>query len=275
MILLLGHTGALGRAIHERVKHGAFLPPDHRALMTMPPHGLRSIIKSAKGPIVVNCVAMTGLDACYEHVGEAIVVNRDFPGRIAAAAEYMDRPLIHFSTESVFACDAPGKLWAPTDEPNPGTMYGRTKTHGERLAEYHGGKIIRLPLLYGPTNDKQIVAKLIDRVLNGEEVQAAIDVISTQVYTPDVAYWLIPVFRGERALDPITHLTGPERISLYHLVRSIAGELGRASLVMPCHASDFPSHEPKPLYGGLEGIELPSGIGRYAEYLKARIQNAA
>ena len=44
--------------------------------------------------------------------------------------------------------------------------------------------IIRIPLLYGPTQKKHLIFKLVSQLQNNKKVFASTDIYSTPVYTP-------------------------------------------------------------------------------------------
>jgi dTDP-4-dehydrorhamnose reductase len=213
---------------------------------------------------IINCAAMVGIDKCYEQQRAAVIANATWPISLNLAARSVGAQLIHFSTEAVFPCNTLGKIYGESDQPNPSTYYGKTKLVGEC------GAIVRLPLLFGPTNSKQIVAKLVRRLMRGEDVEAAVDLFSTPAYTPDVAKWLAWNLKPFR---PLTHATGDRIISLYDLVKEIALFLKAPGRLKQVLASRFSSKEPKPLCGGLRSEFIPAfsldgAVLKYAEWIK-------
>lgn len=280
-ILVIGHTGALGSAIYDTLVANnipaTISVDDPRGIANATPQHIQNAIREVSPRIIVNCIAKNGLDACYTNPVDAFQTNAVFPELLASAAHNLEIPLIHFSTEAVFACSRPPKTYRAGDTPKPTTVYGMSKAIGERKASLYGAYIIRLPLLYGPTNDRQIIAKLTRQILAGETIRAAIDVFSTPVYTPEVVAEFMPILRGEKpvtSLPKITHMTSGQVMSIYELMFAIASNLGINKRVNHCYADELPALEPKPQYGGLEGVILPSGIERYARLAETTLHTA-
>jgi dTDP-4-dehydrorhamnose reductase len=79
---------------------------------------------------VVNCAAMTDVDACEANPEEAFAVNGRAPGRLAAICSDREVAFVHVSTDYVFD----GTADDPYDEssmPNPVQVYGESKLEGE------------------------------------------------------------------------------------------------------------------------------------------------
>src|SRR5262245_48127368 len=87
--------------------------------------------------LVVNCAALTAVDACEERRSEALAVNGEAVGAIAAAARAADAAFVHVSSDYVFdgvfdgAAPEPYAEDAPTA---PLSVYGESKRLGEERA---------------------------------------------------------------------------------------------------------------------------------------------
>ena len=63
--------------------------------------------------------------------GLATVINGDAPAAMAQACAALNIPLVHISTDYVFAGTGT-RAWAPDDKTAPQNAYGRSKLAGER-----------------------------------------------------------------------------------------------------------------------------------------------
>lgn len=114
--------------------------------------GLESLLAGVEG--VVNCAALTDVDACETDPHRARALNAAWPGRLAAACAAQGVPLCHVSTDYVF--DGRDPPYATGDEPNPLQVYGETKLAGERAVRDAGGErggweplVVRPSFLWG------------------------------------------------------------------------------------------------------------------------------
>ncbi len=261
-VLVLGGTGALGRQVCSELaasgltfvnpKRGEFDPMASLATLVQK-------ITQWQPSAVINCVALNGFDPCHRQWADALEINGFLPMRLAAVSAQLGLKTIHFSTEAVFACDTPGRSYSEVDVPRPLTQYGMTKHIGESALVQGAPRfhVVRLPLLFGPTNDAQVVGRLMRRLQHGDAVKAATDVFSTPLYTPDVARFAVNLLSKDVQAAPITHLTSGEMVSLYELLRALALPLGLDSMLAPVEAASFPSEVAKPRHGGLSSTVTP------------------
>ena len=277
-IVVIGAKGAVGREICLQAQ-AAGLPVvgwgRDELSATVDLEALLALLDAAKPRAVVNCLSMTGLDKCFREAPQAFEANGFFPLKLAAAAKIRDLPVLQFSTENVFPCNTNGLMYDEAAKTEPNTVYGLTKLLGEAadlrpFAPFH---VIRLPMLFGPTNDRQIVAKLVNNLLQGNEVTVSTDVFTTPLYTPDAAGFVVEWLKGERTLAPVTHLTTEHRIALFDLIQVIAEAVEAKGKIQATVSAKFPSLEIKPLHAGLRSnvtapFSFEGAIKRYADWVK-------
>lgn len=141
--------------------------------------------------LVVNCAAMTDVDACEKNSDQAQAVNGEAPGVIARLCADRDIAFTHVSTDYVFngEGDTPHEIKA---SPNPIQEYGESKLAGERaVQEYSESTIVRLSFVYGihrGTDDLEgFPAWVRDRLRTGER---------TPLFTNQ---WVTPTRAGQAA----------------------------------------------------------------------------
>lgn len=163
------------------------------------------LVRREQPSAVVNCAAMTNVDACESDRDLARAVNADAAGAIARACTGCGARLVHISTDYVFS----GKAREPYSEasaPEPISWYGETKLEGERqvLSAGHPHAVVRVSWVFGPDRDS-FVDKALQTSLRGEPVKAVADKWSSPTYTLDVAEALRPLF-GPGAPGGIYHV---------------------------------------------------------------------
>lgn len=158
-----GGTGLLGTPLVRRLREsGAGVRADGAATCDITRAEQVGAVAEEFAPhVVINCAAFTQVDACESREAEAMAVNADGAGNVAATARRIGARLIHISTDYVFA-DAPDSLDGATPRrarnaddvtgpPEALCAYGRTKLAGEqRVFRAHPeALIVRTAWLYG------------------------------------------------------------------------------------------------------------------------------
>ena len=113
-------------------------------------HRFDEFLEEHDPDIVVNCAAMTDVDACEAEPKRAERLNGDAPGRMAACCHSRDTEFVQVSTDYVF--DGTSRDPYPEDaEPAPLQAYGESKLTGERaVGGEKGASIIpRLSFVWG------------------------------------------------------------------------------------------------------------------------------
>jgi dTDP-4-dehydrorhamnose reductase len=256
-IMVFGATGALGREICNQANElGLSLIRVSRADLDLGSNAksIEKFINDHSPGLLVNCACLTGLEKCNLQREEAIEVNGYFPYKLFLGSKDKRIPLVHFSTDSVFSCNEDGPLNTEEKTPRPTTWYGVTKYLGESFLEGSDNCLtIRMPMLYGPTNQHQIVGKLFQKIKAGENIQASNDVFNTLTYTPDVVRWFLDLLFGREALSTnLIHLTSDKRLSIYEFMVHIARSFDLEDRVISTNSDSFKSSEQKPRFGGLK-----------------------
>jgi dTDP-4-dehydrorhamnose reductase len=88
---------------------------------------------------IVNCGAYTAVDKAEAEPALAHAVNADAAGRLAEAARQAGIPIVHVSTDYVFAADGGGP-WREDAPIAPASTYGRTKAEGEAAVRASGAR---------------------------------------------------------------------------------------------------------------------------------------
>jgi dTDP-4-dehydrorhamnose reductase len=98
---------------------------------------------------VINCAAMTDVDACETRFQDAVDTNGAAPGELADICGSAGIDLVHLSTDYVFS--GRNRPYRETDKPRPIQRYGATKLLGEyRVRSEHPSPIVaRLSFVYG------------------------------------------------------------------------------------------------------------------------------
>src|SRR5207247_1494950 len=101
-----------------------------RELDVADPRGTREAIAQARPEAVVNCAAWTDVDGAEEQPEQALLVNGEGAGIVAAAAAAAGAGVLYVSTDYVFD-GTKGRPYVESDPPAPLSAYGASKLAGE------------------------------------------------------------------------------------------------------------------------------------------------
>ncbi|WP_449410283.1 dTDP-4-dehydrorhamnose reductase [Methylobacterium komagatae] len=132
-ILVLGGAGQVGTELQ------AFAWPDgvrvhaptREALDITDPAAMASAMAEREYAAVINTAAYTAVDKAESDVVAAWRLNALAPAILAAETKARGIPLIHVSTDYVFAGTKPEGAYAPDEPVDPQSVYGASKAAGE------------------------------------------------------------------------------------------------------------------------------------------------
>lgn len=153
IVLVYGATGRVGCEVIDRLRaDGHSVIGLHRtdgdfAGSKHPAHWIRL----REPDLVINCVAMNGMERCAADQAFADLVNAEGPRTLAKTCKTFDIPLIHFSTDYVFSGSHNQAPLLETFPVEPCGAYGHSKFHGEPPVVNFSDKnlVFRLSSIYG------------------------------------------------------------------------------------------------------------------------------
>jgi len=250
-ILLLGDRGMLGRAFRELLaaKKRSFAGFDLPELDIAEPDQMGPLFEKPWSA-VINCAAYTNVDGAEADEAAALRANGTAPGVVAAACAHARVPLVHFSTDYVFAGSAqtPYAVDAPLQ---PLGVYGRSKAAGEIAIRQSGAEflIVRTSWLYAPwaNNFVRTMARL-------TRDKPELKVVSDQRGRPTSAQHLAAATLAllDRGTRGTLHVTDGGECTWYEFTVEIARLLARTAIIRACTTAEFPRPAPRPAYSVLD-----------------------
>jgi dTDP-4-dehydrorhamnose reductase len=140
--------------------------------------------------LLIHLAAHTDLEYCETSADDAYRTNTLGVEHAATIANARDIPLVYISTAGIF--DGRKDSYDDWDEPNPLSVYGRSKYLGERHVQRCVPRhfIFRAGWMMGGglSKDKKFVGKLVRQLLAGERrLHVVDDKLGTPTYTLDFA----------------------------------------------------------------------------------------
>jgi dTDP-4-dehydrorhamnose reductase len=251
-ILLLGSTGKMGTAISRVFTDYEIIGKNSKDFDAGNVDSVCDLIKQNPVDMVINCVAMLGIDVCEVDQLGANAVNSYYPRVLAKLSVELGFKLVHFSTDAVFD-NTKQDYYTELDKPNPINYYGLSKHRGDYTVQYIDYKyyIFRIPLLFGPTpKTTQFVEKMLAKK---GPIKVANDIICSPTYSLDVAREIKRIIETKLPYG-LYHIANEGKASLYELIQEIVLN----KVVEPCSYKDFPYIGEKNTYTPLKSVKLPA-----------------
>ncbi len=166
---------------------------------------------------VINCAAMTQVDACETERDRCWQINAKAVENIGRLCQTTGAHLIQVSTDFIF--DGLTGPYTEQDRPNPLSYYGRSKLAGENGARQAGPDqwaVARTVLVFGTGENlsrSNFVLWVIDALSKGETIHVVTDQYRSPTYAPDLANGIERLVRFRK--NGIYHISGRETISVY------------------------------------------------------------
>ncbi len=295
-VLLTGGNGQLGRDVGQvlsggvpdggtsrgaggilpAVAEGTFevLSTDIDTLDVVDRTAVLAVVDSFRPDIVLHGGAYTAVDACESEPDIAFAVNALGTRNMAEAAGVVGAHLVYVSTDYVFdgTLDRPYVEW---DQPNPRSVYGRSKLGGE--VEVHAvagpsATIVRTAWVSGAHGANMVKTVLrLGRADPGSPLRFVDDQHGCPTFTADLAAALVRLALDRR---PGTfHVTNQGETTWFGFARATLGAAGLdPGRVEPIATSDLdpPRPAPRPANSRLDNAALRlSGLPMLPEWTDA------
>lgn len=206
--MIVGSRGRIGSAVARRF---SALPwcrvtaLDRSALPLDDPGVVRERLGGYSFDVLVNCAAITGVDACELDREAAWAVNALAPEAMAEVCRAKNARMVHLSTDYVFEGEV-GGYRTEEETPRPLGYYGKSKLGGEArvLRAAPGNLVLRTSWVFG-SERASFPDMILERARSGRPVEAISDKWSSPCYSEDFAAWL-EVLLGRPEIGGVLHL---------------------------------------------------------------------
>ena len=162
------------------------------------------------------------------------------------ACEEAGIPLMHFSTDFVFAGDK-GSPYTIADEPAPLGAYARSKLLGERmvagLCRRHF--VVRLSWVFGDSGEVNFPRKVLGWAKDREVIRVVDDQVSRPAYTPDLVPPLWKLLKS--GAFGLYHLANEGICSRFEWASHLVRSAGLGTTVQPARTADFSEAARRPV----------------------------
>lgn len=202
------------------------------------------IIREAVPDAVIHCAAYTAVDAAEEDRDACRRVNVDVTQNIANVCRELDIKMLYVSTDYVFRGQGE-RPWEPEDEPDPQSVYGRTKYEGELAVRSILDKyfIVRIAWVFG-INGKNFVKTMLKLSEDHDTIKVVNDQFGSPTYTCDLAKLLADMIFTEKY--GVYHAVNEGVCSWYDFACAVFREAGVGVNVIPVTTEEYGAKAKRP-----------------------------
>lgn len=224
-VLVTGANGFLGGHVEEVLRDSFTLVTTSRrggdhAVDLRDRAGRRAMLLAARPDFVLHLAAASRMAACEADPDGAHRDNVEVPSELA---EEFGARLLLVSTDLVF--DGRCAPYGALDPVSPLSVYGVTKAEGEERVVARGGRVARLPLLFGPDEQGRGASAMIrSAIAQRRPVSLFANEYRTPLHCHDAARALAALL-PRTDLPRLLHVAGPERVSRWEFGRRLCAAL--------------------------------------------------
>jgi dTDP-4-dehydrorhamnose reductase len=201
-------------------------------------------IADLKPSSIINCVAYNNVDGAETNESAAYLLNEKVPADLSQICNELDIPLIHFSTNYVF--DGEKGEYTETDEPNPQSVYAKSKRAGELAVTQTAKKyyLIRTSVLFGQKGQSELSKKsfvelMLSLAEKQKEIKAVSDEVNSLTYVSDLAH-AVRALRSQKFAYGIYHFVNSGSVSWYEFAKEIFSIKNIQVNLLPVPRTEFP-----------------------------------
>lgn len=286
MVWLIGQNGMLGSDVRQQLenKNIEFIASDAEVDITNKKALLTFVCDKVKTDIdfIINCSAYTAVDKAEDEKEKAFLVNAEGVENIAKLAAFTGASLLHVSTDYVFD-GTKGSPYTETDEPNPQSIYGKSKLAGEEAIKACMEKyfILRTAWLYG-RNGSNFVHTMLKLFESRDELGIVSDQWGSPTWSMDLARTIVSIITADTGNYGIYHTTNNGKTTWFDFTKAIhdlAKKYGQSSkdvTIKPIKTEDYPVKAPRPSFSVLSNeklkhnfdIQMPAWSEALEEYME-------
>ena len=271
-VLVTGAGGQLGRDLQPRLESagldGAYL--DSTTMDITDREVVCKTIKEEMPSVIINCAAYAKVDQAESEPEKAFKVNRDGAALLAESAAKVGALMVHISTDFVFD-GTKSSPYKEDDEPNPLSVYGRSKLAGEVEVAKGAARhiIVRTAWAYG-VHGKNFVKTILHKATEQEVLRVVFDQVGAPTWTGDIADALVKITTGYRegSTQPgIYHFTNEGVASWHDFASAIIQEAKDSGIPLKCRVvepiptSNYPLPARRPPYSVLDTERIKKSFG--------------
>lgn len=276
LILLFGHSGQLGWELRRTLATlgsvvTAGVDGADRHLDLTDCNALDRLVRELRPVLMVNATAYTAVDKAESEEELAFLINAGAVETMGKLGAELDISVLHFSTDYVFS-GAVEQPWKESDQPDPQSVYGKSKLAGEQALLASGAQslVLRTAWVYGARGSNFLLTM---RRLFAERDR--LGVVSDQFGAPTWSRLLAEAaaqvlaqcrtpegrFAFGKHNGEVFHLTATGEASWHEFAQAILEQSKETCTVDPISTAQYPTPAARPAYSVLNNDSLAAAFG--------------
>ena len=256
-ILVTGGNGQLGSEIRE-IEHNF---PDYKFLFTnknnldITDHiSVKKFIENNNINTIINCAAFTDVDKAESEIKLANAINHLAVANLAKLSKVNKIKLVHISSDYVFDGYVK-KAYIENDEPNPKTVYGKTKLDGEiaiKKINPINSIIIRTSWLYSLFGNN-FMTTMLSLAKDKNDINVVSDQLGSPTNARDLAMLILTILpRINNNKVELFHFANKGSCSWYEFAKAIFIVKNIDITLNPIDSNQYPVKSKRPKYSVLD-----------------------
>ena len=246
MLLITGGHGQLGRALSMRLPNALALGKGDLDITDQ--QAVADFIIENNIDTIINCAAYTAVDNAEDNFELATTINRDGALNLAKTGV----TIVHISTDYIF--DGTANIpYTEKDNPNPQSVYGRSKLAGEHAVLEHASTtiIVRTSWLYDELGKNFLTT--IKRIAHeNDSITVVSDQVGTPTYVGDLAQVIVDILpKIKEGTKEIYNYANEGVCSWYDFAHELIKQSNLVCDVIAIPSSDYPTKAARPHYSVL------------------------
>jgi len=211
-------------------------------------------IKQFSPNVIINCAAMTNVDACESNQKQCWNINVSGVKYLTNAVAALGSHFIHLSTDFVF--DGEEGPYNENDTPNPLHYYAKSKLESEKIVKENcsNWSIARTIIIYGISDNmsrSNLVLWAKGEIEKGNTINVVDDQFRSPTLAEDLATGCISIM--DKNAYGLFHLSGPKSYSILEMVYMVADFYNLdKSFINPVSSKSLNQPAKRPLVTGFD-----------------------
>lgn len=270
VVLVTGANGQLGQSIQfiaNQYPNIQFIYTDYQELDITNFESCHTIFAKYKPHFCINTAAYTAVDKAESESEKAHLINAIGPENLAKVCKEYNTILLHISTDFIFDGTSSSLSmtngYKETDNPNPQSVYGKTKLDGELAVQKNWEKhyIIRTSWVYSQFANN-FMKTMLRLASERDSLSVVNDQIGTPTYAVDLAEVLLKIIEFCHAelvsasIYGIYNFSNEGQCSWYDFAAAIFHQKGITIDLQPIPTSAYPTPAKRPAFSVLDKTKI-------------------